>query len=115
MSGRIQKPGLSPEAQLSTWEDDCLSARIQTESWLGGPPKLSYLFVGGKVQHGKSASRPADVTIIATNMHLAASENLGSLSESYQFFIQKIVQWSINYLKLALPNETRKPHSDLNF
>lgn len=54
-------------------------------------PQLSQLFGKHpcKVQHDKSASRPADVTVITTKIRLAASENFGSLSESYRFFISK--------------------------
>lgn len=44
-----------------------------------------------------SALRPAAATIIATKIHLAASENVGSVSEGYQFFISFQKNCTMNF------------------
>lgn len=85
------KPALPPEAQLSTWEEDGLGARIQDDC--EPHPQAGAAVAGGgalaEVPHDTCAPRPAHVTTITTEIHLAASGNSGSFSESYQFFIPK--------------------------
>lgn len=74
------------------------------------PPLAVAAVAGGgggtpvEVQHDKSASRLAHVTIIATEIRLAASENSGSFSESYQFFISKN---SARYHKLSKSDNSK--------